>query len=100
MDIRIATIPMTFSFGSSPKCVGRKTRLMASKPLVFKGLLAFFSSQELGWILGGMTPVSDGIKEKPPMAFKIGGLIYPSLAVDLDVPWRVACQRTPTSRHK
>jgi len=33
------------------------------------GALRGFVAQELGWILGGMTPVSDGITETDPVAF-------------------------------
>ena len=52
-----------------------------------------------GWIWGGMTPVSDGIKERPPMAFTIRGLTHHRRTVDLVIPCRVASPQSPTPFH-
>ena len=47
-----------------------------------------------------MTPVSDGIKERPPMAFTIRGLMHPRRTVDLVIPCRVASPQGPTPFHQ
>src|SRR5271167_3286238 len=39
------------------------------------GALRGFVVKELGWILGGMTPVSDGITETAPVAFGMRGMM-------------------------
>jgi hypothetical protein len=44
--------------------------------------------------------VSDGIKEGPPMAFTVSGLMYARRTVDLVIPWRVASPRSPTPFHR
>ncbi len=47
-----------------------------------------------------MTPVSDGIQEKPPMAFTTRGLMHPRRTVDLVIPWRVASPQGPPPFHQ
>jgi len=47
-----------------------------------------------------MTPVSDGIKERPPMAFTIKGLTHHRRTVDLVIPCRVASPQSPTPFHQ
>jgi len=44
--------------------------------------------------------VSDGIKERPPMAFTIRGLMHPWRTVDLVIPCRVAAPQSPTPFHQ
>ncbi len=56
--------------------------------------------QEFGWILGGMTPVSDGIEERPPMAPTIRGLMHSRRTLDLVIPCRVASPQSPTPFHQ
>ncbi len=66
----------------------------------FQGFPGFPSLQEFGWILGGMTPVSDGIRERPPMAFTIRDLMHPRRTVDLVIPCRVASPQSLTPFHQ
>jgi hypothetical protein len=66
----------------------------------FQGFSRVPAIQELRWILEGMTPVSDGIKEKPRMAFTIRGLMHPRRTVDLVIPCRVASPQSPTPFHQ
>ena len=40
-------------------------------------LVARFVTKQLEWILGGITPVSDGNKKRPPMTFATRGLMHP-----------------------
>ena len=47
-----------------------------------------------------MTPVSDGIKEKPLMAFTTRSLMHPRRTVDLVIPRRVASPQSPTPFHQ
>jgi hypothetical protein len=65
-----------------------------------QGFSGFVSVQEFGWILGGMTPVSDGIEERPLMALIIRGLMHPRRTVDLVIPCRVASPQSPTPFHQ
>ena len=63
-------------------------------------LIAKVVIQQLGWIFGGMTPVSDGMKERPPMTFTTRGLMHPRRTVDLVIPCRVASPQSPTPFHQ
>ena len=55
---------------------------------------------EHGWILGGMTPVPDGIKERPPMAFTIKGLMHRRRTGGLVIPYWVVSPQSPTPLHQ
>jgi hypothetical protein len=44
--------------------------------------------------------VSDGIKERPPMAFTTRGLMHPRRTVDLVIPCRVASPQSPIPFHQ
>ncbi len=44
--------------------------------------------------------MSDGIEEKPPMAFTTRGLMHPRHTVNLIIPCRVASPQSPTPFHE
>ena len=44
--------------------------------------------------------MSDGIKERPPMAFTTRGLMHLRRTVDLVIPCRVASPQGPTPFHQ
>ncbi len=52
------------------------------------------------WIFRGMAPVSDGIRERPPMVFYPQGLMHPRRTVDLVIPCRVASPQSPIPFHQ
>jgi hypothetical protein len=47
-----------------------------------------------------MTPVSDGIKERRPMAFVTMGLMHPRRPIDVIITPRVASQQGPSPFHQ
>jgi hypothetical protein len=80
--------------------VGGTTLLTASKPPEFQGFSGVPSTHDLKWILGGITPVSDAIKETASQAFMNKGVMHSRRMIGLVIPWRVASPQNLAPFHQ